>query len=308
MVYKMSRVTGNQFYQEARTVSLLSAMEQSLLSRAGRSRRTLAELRQCCFRMLRERPELAEMPVRHITPELCRELITSVFPTSAMQRKVRCLLYGIFSFSERRGWCCGNPLVAIDIPTTQESSVELLPLPQLRRLLAAARLPEHRACAPALGLMLWGGVRPAELVRLRWLDVHVEEGVINIDARLAQAGCARQVTLYPVLRNWLRAMAPYRLPGAAVVPRAWARRWRALRLAAGVREWNPEALRHTFAAFHLKHFGDEKLLQSDMGNMDMRLLHRNYRGIEDIDARAAAEFWGESYSAGGSTGSLSQAG
>ncbi len=281
------------FAQEGRTVCFRDAVEQSLLSRAGRRTRTLAEIRQCCRRLLRFRPDLADMPIRCINTELCRELIEGAYSTPPMRHKARRLLHGIFAFCLRNGWCSANPVAAIEVPHVLESPVEVLSLAQVRRLLATARRPEHRACAPAVGFMLWAGIRPTELTRLRWRDVHEADHVITIDARHAKTGGARQVTLYPVLIRWLRETAPFRLPQAFIVPCSWIIRWRNLRRAAGFSGWHPDALRHTFASYHLKHFADYNKLQIDMGHSDTLLLRTRYLGMRGITSEGAAEFWGK---------------
>ncbi len=287
------RLGAEAYASESRTVSFRVAVEQSLISRAGRRGRTLAEIRQCCRRLLRVHPELAEMPVRRISSELCRELIEEVYNTPATRRKARCLLHGIFEFCRRRGWCAVNPLVAVDVPDVCEKPVNVLNIAQVRRLLDVCRMPEHLPCAAAVGIMLWAGIRPTELTRLRWSDVRMDDRVITIDARHSKTGGARQVTLYPALMRWLREVAPFRFPSAYIVPRAWVRRWRNLRLAAGFCDWNPDALRHTFASYHLKYFGDYKALQIDMGHVDMQLLRTRYLGMKGITAEGAAEFWGK---------------
>ncbi len=287
------RLGAETYALESRTVSFREAVEKSLLSRAGRRNRTLSEIRQCCRRLLRSHPELADMPVRRITPEFCRELIMGVYRTPSTQRKARRLLHGIFAFCQRHGWSASNPVAAVDMPTVWEKQVEVLTIRQVRRLLVTARLPEHVACAPAVGLMLWAGIRPTELTRLTWDDVHVEDRVITIEARHAKTGGARQVSLYPVLVSWLRETAPFRLPKALIIPRAWVRRWRALRLAAGFDNWHPDALRHTFASYHLKYFRDYRTLQIDMGHADAQLLRTRYLGMRGITSESAEEFWGK---------------
>ncbi len=281
------------YAQCGRTVTFREAVEKSLQSRAGRRFRTLSEIRQCCRRLLRTHPELADMLVRQIEPDYCRELVMEVFHTPSTQRKARRLLHGIFSFCMRHGWCTSNPATGVDIPQVQENRVDVLDLKQVRCLLAAARRAEHLPCAPALGLMLWAGIRPTELTRLRWEDVHWEDKVITVEARHSKTGGARQVTLHPILARWLSETAPYRLPRSFIVPRAWVRRWRALRQSAGFDTWHPDTLRHTYASYHLKHFQDYRTLQVDMGHADTQLLRTRYLGMRGITARGAAIFWGE---------------
>ncbi len=279
--------------QEGHTVSFREALEKSLLSRAGRRRRTLSEIRQCCRRILHDHPELASMLIRYISSEYCRQLIMQSYHTPSTQRKARRLLYGLFAFCMRNGWCSSNPVAAVEIPIVQEKTVNILSLQQVRHLLATARRPEHIACAPAVGIMLWAGIRPTELTRLRWQDVHVEDHVITVEACHSKTGGARHVTLLPVLIKWLKETAPFRLPGSHIVPRAWVRRWRALRLAAGFDHWHPDTLRHTFASYHLKYFRDYKSLQVDMGHADVQLLRTRYLSMKGLTIESAAAFWGK---------------
>ncbi len=287
------RLGAEAYTQEFHTIPFMEAVERSLQSRAQRRSRTLAEIRQCIRRILRSKPELAEMPVRRISPDYCREIVASIFHTPTSQRKARRLLHGIFAFSMRHGWCSSNPMRAVDVPIVCENKVEVLTLAQVRRLLATTCTPEHLPCAAAVGFMLWAGIRPTELTRLRWEDVRIEDRVINIEARHSKTGGARHVTLYPVLFRWLKAHAPYRLPHAYIVPSSWVRRWRELRLAAGFINWHPDALRHTFASYHLKHFGCLSTLQIDMGHGDSQLLRTRYLGMKGISRASAAEFWGQ---------------
>ncbi len=292
LCHRLIHLGASSLRSENETVSFATAAEESLLSRADRRSRTLAEIRQCCRRILRRHPDWAERPMRHITAADCRELITSTFDTPTTRRKARSLLHGIFAYAQRHGWCTGNPLRAVDLPSVRERPIAALSIAQVRRLLTAARQPEHLCCAPALGLMLWAGIRPVELERLRWQDIHFGERVINIDARHSKTGGARLVTLYPILARWLLKTSQYRLPNTPIVPRAWRRRWHALRQAAGFRQWNPDVLRHTFASYHLRHFRDYAALQIDMGHADIQLLRTRYLSMKGITAEGAAEFWG----------------
>ncbi len=288
------RMGTRAYSHDTRTVSFREAVERSLQSRASRRGRTLAEIRQCCRRLLRNYPELAEMPVRGITSDYCREIIQGSYPTLPMQRKARRLLHGIFAFSQRHGWCAVNPTAAVDIPQVIEKPIAALTIQEVRRLLATTRRKEHLPCAAAVGLMLWAGIRPVELTRLHWEDVNVQARIITVEARHSKTGGARHVTLYPILIRWLRETAPYRLPRALIVPTSWVRRWRALRVAAGFKDWHPDTLRHTFASYHLKHFANLNTLQIDMGHADSQLLRTRYLGMRGITAEGANEFWGKS--------------
>ena len=59
----------------------------------------------------------------------------------------------------------------------------------------------HRDCLPAVGLMLYAGVRPDEMLRLIWQDIDWEEAQLCISPRHSKTGGARHVPLgLPLLR------------------------------------------------------------------------------------------------------------
>ncbi len=281
------------YKQEQDSATFREALEQSLMSRSSRRLRTIAEIRQCCRRVLRHYPTLADTPVRRVSASMCHDIVYNVFTTTPSRRKARRLLHGIFAFSLRHGWCSFNPMVPVDVPPAQETPIEILTIKQIRRLLATVRKTQHLPCAAAVGIMLWAGIRPMELTRLRWEHINFEQKVITIEARHAKTGGARHVTLHPVLIRWLRETTPYRLPKALIVPRAWERRWRALRQAAGFSQWHPDTLRHTFASYHFKRYASFSLLQVEMGHADANLLRTRYLGMKGVTHEGAAEFWGE---------------
>ncbi len=289
---RIIRMGANSYLLEEKSVTFSEAVEKSLLHRAQRRGRTLAEIRQCSRRFLRYNPALAGMSLRSFTPELCRDLIMNAYCTPTTQRKARRLLHTIFAYGMRMGWCGSNPVLAVEVPSVRESRIEALTIAQVHRLLRTVRQPEHLPCAPAVGFMLWAGIRPTEVTRLRWQDVRIEDHVILIAPHHSKTGGARQVPLYPVLAKWLQETAPFRLPGARIVPCSWVRRWHELREAAGFAAWHPDTLRHTFASYHLKHFNDLAKLQLDMGHADIRLLRTRYLGMAGVTGAGAREFWG----------------
>lgn len=283
------------YRQSASSKSLQVAADYYWKSKQTRRPRTLDEIRQYCHRLFRHEPQLAKTNVRHITPEMSRNAIFRVFKTSATQRKARAILHSIFTYAMRQQWCDLNPIRAIDIEPTPEKRIAALPLRHIRKLLDTAVEREHRPCAVALGFMLWAGIRPQEVERLRWKDVHLTERVICIQAQHAKTGGERHVTIQPVLYEWLRRISPMRLDSAGIIPKDWGRRWQRLRKCAGMQNWQPDVLRHTFASYHLKHFRDLSALQLEMGHSSLALLRTRYLNQKGITADAASRFWSRSF-------------
>ena len=273
------------------SVTLEQAVEISLQERAGRRARTTGEIRSICRRLLRERPALADKKLRELTADSCREALEGVFRTDFQFNKARTVLHAVFSCGMRHGWCSDNPVDAIPRLLLREAEVEPLPWEDLGKLLLTAHLPEHRCCRPAVGIMLWAGVRPAELTRLRWEDIDWQEKVISLRARHSKTGGCRHITLHPVLLTWLRLEEKVKRRQGSICPPNWVRRWKALRRAAGICRWQQDVLRHTYASYHLKRWHDLPRLQEEMGHRSARLLRTRYLSMKGITSRQARLFW-----------------
>lgn len=273
--------------EESLPVSFAEAVESSIKDRSNRRARTLAEVRYVCRGLMRRVPGLAEQPVQRMNREYCTMLVEQG-GSLRQQNKVRMILHAVFEYCRRREWCLVNPLALLRTPLPEEQEVQPLNWGELLRLTRTAKQAEHRDCMPALGLMLWAGVRPAEVCRLSWADVDWEERVVVLRAVHSKTGGCRHVALRTVLRAWLRRCGPGHGP---ICPQNWQRRWRALRDAAGLVPWRQDVLRHTFASYHAKHFHDFARLQDEMGHRSAALLRTRYLSMTGLTAAAAKRFW-----------------
>lgn len=271
------------------TVSFARAAESALKQRQDRRPRTVAEFATVCRRLLRCCPELATRRLNSMGTEDCAALLAAVFPTPRQRRKGRVILHGVFAHALRQGWCMQNPVRYLRLPAPAENEILPLTLTQLRSLLSLARSPQHRSCMPPLGVMLWCGVRPAEILRLDWSDLDREEGVIVLRPQHSKTGGWRHVPLRPVLRDWLEDYG-MRERGP-LCPPDWGRRWKRLREAAGLIPWQQDVLRHTFASYHAKRFRDFSALQSEMGHRSAALLRTRYLSMRGLTEEGVRLFW-----------------
>lgn len=273
------------------TVSFSDAVKALVLYKNSVRERTLREIRQICERIMKCQPEWQDIKMRRIDTDLCQRAIMSTFTTVPMQRKARRILHSVFSYAVLNGWCSNNPLDLVVLPPYMEKPIRAMEIREVIALLKVASQPRFVECAAAVGLMLWAGIRPSEVMRLHYRDISFEDRVITIPANHSKTGGSRQVTMYPVLYRWLRKHVPVILPEASIVPRSWNVRWLQLRKAAGFREWVPDILRHTFASYHLKYFRDISVLVLDMGHATPQLLRTRYLAMENVTREAAKIFW-----------------
>jgi len=180
----------------------------------------------------------------------------------------------------------------VDIPVIKERRIAALPVQACSLLLRLAGDMHHGECLAAAGIMLFAGIRPAEVERLRWKHVCLEDRVISIPPQHSKTGGARHVNLQPALSSILkRVRRPADIP---VTPANWKQKWRQVRArfsALTGRPWQADVLRHTFASYHARQFRDFASLQMDMGHSSLSLLRTRYLNMEGISRRESAAFW-----------------
>lgn len=285
---------GIEVYKEnCHTEQFGRAVELYLATKIGLRPASLQECRNVLRRMVRQSPDLAKCAVRNLNAQDCVQIIFAAYQTPHTSDKARRLLHCFFNYAIQQNWCSKNPVSTFLVTKRLEQPINVLTLEQVNQLLTTAALPEHRCCAAAVGIMLWAGIRPAEVARLQWKDINSEDNLITVARQISKTGGARLVTILPVLQRWLHRWKQDAPPTSRVVPSCWVRRWKALRRDAGLEPWRPDTLRHTFASYHLVHYRDIYLLQTEMGHSSAKLLFSRYLNQFGLTRNIAAKFWEE---------------
>lgn len=271
-----------QLRLQEKTVTFRRAVEAALAARKGRRPRTIIDFRYLCKRLMVQNKGLAERRVRSISAAECARYLKLAFPNSAAQyKKARAALSGVFTCAVREGWCETNPVAKVAVPSITEKPIVPLDANEIDRLEQATERDGFRDMKLSLHLMLYCGIRPTEVSRLRPQDIDISEGQVLVRPTTSKTGGGRMVPL----RRWqsLRGVP-------LVIPRNWQQRWRELRRAAGFTHWVPDVCRHSFAAYHAARFRNLQELQWEMGHRDSTLLRTRY--VSPVSRRAAADFWG----------------
>lgn len=265
--------------EEERTVPLEEAAWKSVEARAGRRPVTLRDLRHFVRRILRV-SGAAKLPLRAVTVTECRHILAEAFGNSpSSYRKGRAILHSIFAYGIRQEWCDSNPVNRIEIPRIQEKNIKPLNISEVKRLQRTAEMPRFHDMRLPLQLMLFCGVRPAEITRIQSEDIHWQDKELIIRPATSKTGGGRIIPLRNITPN----------NSTRIVPENWSERWKALRQAAGFTHWQADACRHTFASYHAAHFRNLAELQLEMGHRDTTLLRSRY--ISPIARKDAAIYW-----------------
>ena len=232
-----------------KTVTFARAVEEALEVRKDRRARTLCDFRGISRRFMRRCKGLANRRMRSISAEECHDYIREAFDTPRQRNKARLILSGIFSTACKREWCAENPVRKVEPERLEEKRISILNKEEIGRLMHTAETFEGGTCLAATAIMLYAGVRPNEVERLRWNDVRLDDGVICIAPHHSKTGGARHVTIFPPLARILQRIR--RTEDERICPPNWRRLWARLHREADFTVWQPDVLRHTFATHHL---------------------------------------------------------
>lgn len=255
---------------------------------------SLRDIRYLGSRLIKSNPKFGETYFSELKSALCEQYLSSTFKTPSQFNKARTMLYGLFEFALKREWCDKNPIKLIEKQKVIEKEIIPLSNTQTESLLKSAENAKKRDCLPAVGLLLFAGIRPREVRRLKWKDIDLEEGFITVRSQCSKTGGVRHVEIMPALK---RILAKYKSDGkSAICPPDWNRKWKNIREESGFKgTWVQDVLRHTYASYFAKRFRDLPRLQLNMGHRDLSLLRSRYvnmAGIKKSDAKAFFESMG----------------
>lgn len=205
-----------------------------------------------------------------VTPRLLEEWLGE-FEKLAFRATLVRSLRPYFSYAVRRGMLPESPfsrLEPVRVPARQ--GVDIFSPEEAQRVMEVA--PED--CRAAFALLLFAGVRPAELARLRWGAVR--DGFIHLTPEVTKTAQVRNVEIEPNLAVWLAAAGRHE-PDELVCPKNWPRKSQGVRRAVGL-GGRQDVARHSYATYHLAKYRDRAALEENMGHMaGSAMLMRHYR-------------------------------
>jgi len=208
-------------------------------------------------------------------------------PVSAVtHNNFRRLVVLMFNFAIGRGYASSNPAEKTAKAREPKSKPGILTVQQASALLENAA-PD---ILPYIAIGLFAGLRRAEIERLDWSEIDFESGQIEVTAEKSKSKIAnRFITIQPNLREWL---LPFRKLRGNVTPQdrfEFRHLFEQARKDSGIKEWPDNALRHSFASYHVAHFKDAKGLALEMGHTDSGMLFNHYRAL--VRPKEAERYW-----------------
>ena len=172
------------------------------------------------------------------------------------------------------------------------SEIEIYSVQELTRLLLAAG-----EMTPFIAIGAFAGLRHAEIARLDWREIDLEDGFIEVRAAKSKTGERRLVPIHANLKKWL---LPYRQPAGKVVPYANTTK-QLLKIAAATGseatqtapevpalKWKHNALRHSFISYRVAECADVPRVADEAGNSP-QMIRQHY--LRRVKPAAAAEWF-----------------
>jgi integrase len=220
--------------------------------------------------------------VATITTARLDEWLRGLNASPVTRNNYRRLLIVAFNYAVQQGYATQNPAEKTSKAKEKTGPPGILTVNETARLLENA----WSDVLPYVAFGAFAGLRRAELERLDWSDIHFDSDLIEVTAEKAKTARRRFVRMQPNLREWL---LPVRKRKGAVVCDNFRKQFDAAREAAKIAEWPDNALRHSFASYHLAHFKDAAALALEMGHTDSGMIFNHYREL--VKPKEAERFW-----------------
>jgi Site-specific recombinase XerD len=266
---------------ENRTCTINALVQQMLNAkkRDGASERYLGDLRS---RLGQFTVSFDGKNVSDFTNVEIDQWLRSLGVSAITRNNFRRALIVAFNFARANKFCIENP--ARETAKAKETRLR----PQILTVDQAAMLLERAGpdLVPFIALGAFAGLRRAELERLEWNEVDLESALIEIPASKAKSASERFVKIEPNLAAWLE---PHAQPRGNVAPLNYRELLDAARYAAGIARWPKNALRHSFASYHLAKFNDAAALSLQLGHTSPHLVFKHYRQV--VRPKEAERYW-----------------
>jgi integrase len=194
-------------------------------------------------------------------------------------------LRAVLNFAIRREWLSSNPVANIDFYQSSRKEVQTFSAKEVKKLLAEAQRT-YPLLVPYLAIGIFAGVRPEEITRLDWSDIH--DGSITVRPEVSKTNRRRFPDIAPNLASWLAPFQKSEGPVVTLSQDQLRKQRRALCKDTGV-VWIQQGMRHSFCSNWLAIHEDVNRLVLQSGHDSVDTMWRRYhRGTRKEEAE---KFW-----------------
>jgi integrase len=245
----------------------------------GMSDRYVGDLRS---RLPRFAESFGDQMVATITTTQIDDWLRALEVGPTTRNNFRRALVMVFAYAIRHGYAASNPAEETEKAKQIDLPPGILTVQQTASLLESST-PE---LLPYVAIGAFAGLRRAEIERLDWSEIDFDDNLIEVTARNSKTARRRLVKIQPNLREWLLPVRKHRGP---VTSEDFIKEFYQARVAAGIKKWPGNALRHSFASYHLAHFRNVAELALEIGHTNSAITFAHYREI--VKPKDAERYW-----------------
>jgi integrase len=276
--------------RESKTVSDLVSEFIESKEKAGKSERYLGDLRS----RLKRFAAAFQIPVAQVTGQLLQSHLDAMKVGNRSKFNDLRLIVSLLRFATRRKYAPRDlldELEAVEKPAVRPTETLIFTPDELREMLYSIR-PE---LVPWLVIAAFCGLRSAEILRLDWEEVNLEEHFVEVKAMNAKTAARRLVPLCDAAIAWL--LPHVKSKGRLAYFSEENKFYEAIlcdvnraRKAVGNKiafEWKRNAMRHSYCSYRLADTHDAAMTALEAGNSPA-MIFRHYRKVV---TQAKAQRW-----------------
>lgn len=267
-----------RYQPETKEISVYNAVQEFLGSRIDIAASTLKNYKHNLQALQKPDPN---RPV-HAFNVSDIERITSPIKNLNSRKTLRRVLSVFFGWAERHHFCLENPCNRLDRLLTDNSTIAILSIEEVKRLLYAAMTYQDGVATAPVAISLFCGLRPSELEALVPDDIRKDTIIVRGGKRRRSGN--RRVPLPDNLKCWLKEF-PFQ-----GLPQGWDYKMKKLKAATKAKRWVQDILRHTSISHQAERDKNEGETAFNNGT-SKQMMDRHYRELVD-DEEMIAAYWG----------------
>lgn len=246
-------------------------VHELLQERADRSKKYVNDLK---FRLNRFATD-NNLHIADVTPQQISSWIRSLKLRPRSQFNFRAILTTLFRYAVDQGYLPEGRTAPekVKLYDVEDTEIEIFTPDELEKIIAVAT----PRTINYIVLGAFAGIRTAEILRLKWEDIDLESGFIELKAGNTKTRSRRLVPIADNLRQWLTPrhktsgpMVTLKRPDESIGEVCLNHKPRIL--------WKRNGLRHSFASYRYAITQNENLVAAEMGNSPT-MIHAHYRQV-----------------------------
>lgn len=202
------------------------------------------------------------MQVAEMTPAIMGAWLANLGRAERTRRNYRDTIAFLCRFCVQRGYLAKGTDWFENVQNYSArklAEIEIYTVEEVARLLAQAGAD----MLPFIAIAAFAGLRHAEIDRLDWSEVDLDDGFIEVRAAKSKTGERRLVPIQPNLKHWL---LPHRQARGTVCPYANSTKQLLKTGAAAGVEWKHNGLRHSCISYRVAQCADQPRVADESGN------------------------------------------